>query len=97
MNNGEKKPLPKFDDKWLYCYLHVALKIIEKLSGQDASICIKPEALESMPDFEKPMFVWDNSKGHWMALNPKELKPEKTKIATPSKGIVRPGGLILPP
>lgn len=91
MNNGEKKPLPKFEEKWLYCYLHVALKIIEELSGQDASICIKPEALESMPEKDKPMFVWDKSKEHCMALNPKELKPEKPKISTPRRGLILPG------
>jgi len=83
----EKKPLPQFREEWKECFIHVAIKIIEKLSGQAASICIKQEALEGFPDFEKPIIVWDNSKKHWMAMNPKK---EESKIATPSKRIIDP-------
>jgi len=94
-NNGEKdkkKPLPKFDEKWKDCFIHVALKIIEGLTGQGAQICIKPEALESFPDFEKPIFVWDNSKKHWAVINPKVEEQKKTKLALPNRGLIVPPG-----
>ena len=84
---SKKKPLPELKEEWKDCFIYVALKIIEKLSGQDAQICIKPEALENFPEFEKPIFVWDNSKGHWAAMNPKK---EESKIATPRRDLILP-------
>lgn len=88
-NNGEKKPLPDFKEEWKDCFIHVALKIIESLSGQGAQICIKPEALEDFPEQEKPLFVWDNRKGCWVALNPTKEEPT---IVTPSRGLILPPG-----
>jgi hypothetical protein len=91
MAKPKKKPIPKFDEKWLHCYLHVALKMIGKLTDQEAQICIKQEALDSFPEIEKPIFVYDKSKGHWAAINPKaETKPKNPKLALPNRGLILP-------
>ena len=103
-DNGEnkKKSIPKFEEKWLYAYLHVALKVIEGLnrkisklqggiiSDGDAQICIKKEALDSFPENNKPFFVWDNSKEHWAMMNPKHEEPKKTKLELPNRGLILP-------
>jgi len=97
-NNGEKSKTtdrPKFDEQHLFCFLHVALRIIEKLSGQGARICIKQEALDRFPDIEKPILVWDKRKKHWAALNPMNPEPKKQKkpkLALPRKGLILPPG-----
>lgn len=86
LNNGEKKSPPKFNEKWKDCFIHVAIKMIEGLSGQDVSICIKQEALDIFPDIDKPIFVYDKGKEHWMALNPKK----EEKILTPRRKVYDP-------
>ncbi len=88
--SNKKKPLPQFKEEYKDAFLHVALKLLSKLAGQDAQICIKPEALDSFPDKDKPIFAWDKSKGHWAAINPREEEPKKTKLALPKRGLIVP-------
>lgn len=92
-NNGEKekrKSPPEFKEEYKDAFIYVALKMIEKLSGQGAQICIKQEALDSFPEKEAPIFVWDNRKEHWAVINP-IVKPEtKKNIVTPKRGLILP-------
>lgn len=88
-DNGEKKPLREITEKDKDAFLYVALKLIEQLTGRAAMVCIKQEALDTFPDFEKPVFAWDNSKQQWMVTNPKPPKPKKT-IMTPGRGLILP-------
>jgi len=88
-DNGEKKPLMEITEKDKDAFLHVALNLIEHLTGKAAFIGIKQEALNTFPDFEKPVFAWDNSKQQWMMTLPKPPKPKKT-IMTPSRDLIMP-------
>ena len=85
-NNGEKKstPTPMFEEEWKDAFIYVALMIISNLTHKQANISIKQEALETFPKVDKPLFIWNNSKKHWMVMNPKK----KEEIITPNKRII---------
>lgn len=83
-DNGEKKPLPKLTEKDKDAFIAVLLITLENLTKKKAIFSIKREALDTFPNKNGPVFVWDNSKEHWSVMLP---EPKK-KILTPNKRII---------
>lgn len=82
--NGTKKPFPKITDDYRDAFIAVLLITLGNITKRDPMISIKKEALESFPDDQHPVFIWNNTKQDWSVM----LPPPKKKILTPNKRII---------
>ena len=83
-DNGEKKPLPEMTEKGRDAFINILLATLEMMAKKHVVIGLKQLAIDTFPEKETPLYVWDNSKEQWFVSLP---KPEN-KILTPSKHIV---------
>ena len=80
----DMNPLPVLSERDKDAFIVVLLNALGSLTGREPVIGIKREALDEFPEYDRPVFVWNNSKEQWFVSLP---KPEK-KILTPNKRII---------
>ena len=83
-DNGEKKPLPEMTEKGKDAFINILLATLQMITKKNIVIGLKQEAIDTFPEKETPLFVWDNSKEQWFVSLPKAEK----KILTPERRIV---------
>lgn len=71
-------------DDYKDAFIAVLLITIGNITKRDPMISIKKEALDSFPEDQHPIFVWNATRQDWSVMLP---KPEK-KIVTPNKRII---------
>jgi len=79
-------PTEEMTEDYKDAFIAVLLITLGNLTGKEPMISIKKEALDSFPDVQHPVYVWNNTKQDWSVMLP---KPEK-KIVTPNRNLFLP-------